>query len=139
MSIESGYELIRLETHNWGNFHNLHKIDITKVDPHTGPLEFYMSKRATVVAGINGAGKTTLIDPIFCVLMPFQNRISLGVIADAEKTGRKSGGRSIADYVLGKHSARDEEKASDPSLYYSRQNLGFLRSSLFSVIAKQVR
>lgn len=121
MSISSGYELHRLETFNWGNFQGYQSIDLSKNSEAIGPLSFLNPQKAAVFSGINGAGKTTLIDPIFCILMPFQNKVNLGVIADAEKSQKRGSGRSVADYVLGKHSASDEENPSDPGRYYSRK------------------
>lgn len=121
MSNGTGYELHRLEVYNWGNFHDLQRLEFSCEAKLAGPLGNFNAKNAAVITGINGSGKTTLIDPVFCVLMPFQNRINLGVIADSEKSQRRGSGRSIKDYILGKHSASDEERPSNPERYFSRK------------------
>ena len=98
--LDNGYSLARFELLNWGNFHGLQRFDLRA--PHNaGPL--FQAPSASAILGINGSGKSTLIDALMIVLLPFEGSVKLGVTNDVESGS--SGGRTIRDYVLGKHSS----------------------------------
>ncbi len=98
--LDQGYSLVRVELSNWGNFHGYQKFDLRSTDAMPGLLA---PPSASAILGINGSGKSTLIDALMITLLPFENSLKLGMTNDVESGS--SGGRTIRDYVLGKHSA----------------------------------
>lgn len=98
--LDNGYSLVRMEVYNWGNFHGYQKFDLR---PSKDDGALFAPPSASAILGVNGSGKSTLIDALMITLLPFEGSVKLGVTNDVE-TG-SSGGRTIRDYILGKHSA----------------------------------
>lgn len=120
MNSTCGFRLQRMEIYNWGNFQDLQVVDFASDETAFGPL--VKLKNNAIVAGINGAGKTTLMDAYFLTLLPYENRLRLGVVADSDKgASRGAGGRNAASYVLGKHSAGGKRGGVNPADLYSRK------------------
>lgn len=106
---DNGYNLVRVELLNWGNFHGYQKFQLADLTHNFGPL--FTPSSASAVLGINGSGKSTLIDGIMMTLLPFENSLKLGVTNDLEIGG--GGGRTIKDYVLGKHSSTNSQLGTE--------------------------
>ncbi len=113
--LEQGYSLLRVEVLNWGNFHGYQKFDLRSEDALPGMLA---PPSASAILGVNGSGKSTLIDALMITLLPFENSLKLGVTNDVESGS--SGGRTIRDYVLGKHSATNSQNEKIVSSAYGR-------------------
>lgn len=114
--LDNGYALTRVELLNWGNFHGYQKFSL-HTPSEGGPL--FSAPPASAILGINGSGKSTLIDALMIVLLPFEGSLKLGVTNDIETGG--SGGRTIRDYVLGKHSSQSGMIA-DPDAVFGRRS-----------------
>jgi uncharacterized protein YPO0396 len=98
-----GYSLVRAEVYNWGNFSGWHSFDLMQLSL-ISKSPFH---RNSMMAGENGSGKSTMLDGIMCMLFPFSTSLKMGVIDNTEDNA--SGGRKIADYVLGKYGANNNE------------------------------
>ena len=98
--LDNGYSLSRVEILNWGNFYGYQKFQLKDLSDD-GLL--FAPPAASAILGVNGSGKSTLIDGIMITLLPFENSLKLGVTNDLEVGS--GGGRTIKDYVLGKHSS----------------------------------
>jgi uncharacterized protein YPO0396 len=98
--LDNGYALMRFEILNWGNFHGYQRFNLRSSEVE-GPL--FAPPSACAILGVNGSGKSTLIDAMMIALLPFEGSVKLGVTNDVE-TG-SAGGRTVRDYVLGKHSS----------------------------------
>lgn len=114
--LDNGYNLAKVELLNWGNFHGYQKFTLSE-RAEGGPL--FAPAPASAILGINGSGKSTLIDALMIVLLPFEGSVKLGVTNDVE--GGTGGGRTIKDYVLGKHSS-NTGLAIDPGSIYGRKD-----------------
>ncbi|MCM2281064.1 MAG: AAA family ATPase [Bdellovibrionaceae bacterium] len=113
--LDNGYSLARVELLNWGNFHGYQKFSLH--EPATDGLLF-APHPASAILGVNGSGKSTLIDALMVALLPFEGSIKLGVTNDVEAGA--GGGRTIRDYVLGKHSS-NSSVVSDPEAIFGRK------------------
>ncbi|MGE0527741.1 MAG: ATP-binding protein, partial [Bdellovibrionales bacterium] len=113
--LDNGYSLARVELLNWGNFHGYQKFSLHE-SGDGGPL--FQPPPATAILGVNGSGKSTLIDALMIVLLPFEGSLKLGVTNDVE--AGSGGGRTIKDYVLGKHSSQSGV-VSDPGTIFGRK------------------
>lgn len=113
--LDNGYSLCRVELLNWGNFHGYQKFSLYEPGDG-GPL--LAPAPASAILGVNGSGKSTLIDALMIVLLPFEGSLKLGVTNDVEGGG--GGGRTIRDYVLGKHSSHSGTM-TDPSAVFGRK------------------
>lgn len=98
--LDSGYSLSRVEVVNWGNFYGYQKFQLKDI---RGDGLLFSPPASSAILGINGSGKSTLIDGIMITMLPFENSLKLGVTNDME--AGSGGGRTIKDYVLGKHSS----------------------------------
>jgi uncharacterized protein YPO0396 len=105
--LDNGYSLLRVELLNWGNFHGLQKFQL-RSEHDDGPL--FTAPSASAILGVNGSGKSTLIDALMIALLPFEGSLKLGVTNDVESGS--AGGRTVRDYVLGKHSSTAGREAS---------------------------
>jgi uncharacterized protein YPO0396 len=110
--LDNGYSLSRVELLNWGNFHGYQKFSLFERGAD-GPL--FSPPPASVILGVNGSGKSTLIDALMIALLPFEGSVKLGVTNDIE--GGSGGGRTIRDYVLGKHSSSGGMNAAPESIF----------------------
>ncbi len=113
--LDNGFSLAKVELLNWGNFHGYQKFSLFEPS-HGGPL--FSPAAASAILGINGSGKSTLIDALMIVLLPFEGSVKLGVTNDVE--AGSSGGRTIRDYVLGKHSSHSGV-ISEPEAVFGRK------------------
>ncbi len=114
--LEGGYGLSRIEILNWGNFHGYQKFSLHEAS-ESGPL--FSPPSASAILGVNGSGKSTLIDALMIALLPFEGSLKLGVTNDVESGS--GGGRTIRDYVLGKHSS-STGIAMEPEAIYGRKD-----------------
>lgn len=99
--LDNGYSLARFEILNWGNFHGYQHFNLRPDRQEDGPL--FAPPSASAILGVNGSGKSTLIDALMVALLPFEGSVKLGVTNDVESGS--AGGRTVRDYVLGKHSS----------------------------------
>lgn len=119
--LENGYSLARVELLNWGNFHGYQKFSLYEPGEN-GPL--FSPHPASAILGINGSGKSTLIDALMVVLLPFEGSIRLGVTNDVEMG--VGGGRTIRDYVLGKHSSNSSVSADLGAIFGRKEGCAFV-------------
>ncbi len=116
MILDNGYSLAGVEILNWGNFHGYQKFELRAESD--GLL--FAPASACAILGINGSGKSTLIDALMIALLPFENSLRLGVTNDAEVGS--AGGRTIRDYVLGKHSSTNSISGSQLANSFGRKD-----------------
>jgi len=119
--LDNGFSLAGVEVLNWGNFHGYQKLSLYEPGDG-GPL--LRSHPASAILGINGSGKSTLIDALMIVLLPFEGSLKLGVTNDVEAgTG---GGRTIRDYVLGKHSSQGGVIVDPAAIFGRKEGCSFV-------------
>lgn len=119
--LDNGYSLAKYELLNWGNFQNLQVFDMRDCSMEHG---LFSSPQASAILGVNGSGKSTLIDGLMICLLPFERQLKLGVTNDYEMGS--SGGRSVNDYVLGKHSSGDLQDQKAEDVYGRKEGVSIL-------------
>jgi uncharacterized protein YPO0396 len=115
--LDNGFSLSRVELLNWGNFHGYQKLSLYEPSENG---QLFQPQAASAILGINGSGKSTLIDAMMIVMLPFEGSLKLGVTNDVE--AGSGGGRTIRDYVLGKHSSHGGGAVADFASIYGRKD-----------------